>query len=84
MSAYRDRGKTTAKRNSGRKPTLAERKREISYNEKDFSKNHRIAEAEVTDIVGPKLHKYNIRGKATTAKPLMIAETNDSITTIRP
>jgi hypothetical protein len=74
MSAYTNRRKTTsAKRNSGRNPTLLV-----------VSKNHQATAAQVTaepnihleDLVSTKtvrreLHKSNIHGRATIAKPLI-------------
>jgi transposase len=86
MSAYTNHGKTTsAKRNSGRKSTLTKRYRCAL---RIVSKNHITTAAQMTaelnihleDSVSTKtvrreLHKSNIHGRTTIAKPL-ITESN--------
>jgi hypothetical protein len=100
MSAYTNHGKTSsAKRNSGRKSTLAERDRRTLR--RIVSKNHRniaaqlIAELNIhledpvsTKTVRRELHKANIHGRLTITKPLIIEVilrcVNDGVTTIKP
>jgi hypothetical protein len=81
MYAYTDHGKaTSAKRNSGRKSTLAERDRHTL--KRVVAKNHRTTAARViaklnihfekpvsTKTVRLEFHKPNVHGRAAIAKP---------------
>jgi transposase len=87
MSAYTNHGKTTsAKRNSDRKSTLTER--DCLTLLRTVLKNHTNTAAQMTEelnihledpvstkTVQRELHKSNVRGRATLAKPL-ITESN--------
>jgi transposase len=89
MSAYTNHGKaTSAKSNSGRKPTMTERDRSTL---RVASKNHRTTIVQVTAELGihledpvstkavrRELHKSNSHDRAAIAKPL-ITETNAQI-----
>jgi transposase len=79
MSAHTNHGNTTSvKRNSGRKSTLAER--DCSILRRIFQKNHWTTSAQVTaevnihvedKTVRREIHKSNIHGRASIAKPLI-------------
>jgi transposase len=89
MLAYMNHGKTSAKRNSGRKSTLTNTGSRALR--RIISKNHTTTAAQVTaelnihleDPVSTKsvqceLHKSNIHGRASIAKPL-ITESNAQV-----
>jgi hypothetical protein len=89
MPAYVNSGKISAKGNSGQDSILAER--DSHTLRRTVPKNHATTATQVTaevdiletlrpsfhkNLSDPELHKYNIHGKATTAEPLTIAESN--------